>query len=67
MDTKQSTPGAGQGAFAARGFDLSQFGMEVANEIGVNPANLGAYGLSEQQVRSYETQTHSGTQQGGNR
>lgn len=68
------TPGAEQGiaggqnagAFGgAQGFDLRRFGMEVANEIGVDPNNLGAYGLTEQKVRQYEAQTHSGTQQGG--
>lgn len=55
------------GANFQQGIDLQRFGMEVAQEIGVNPGNLGAYGLSEQRIQQYEAQTHSGTQNGGSR
>jgi hypothetical protein len=69
------TPAAGRsiaggqnaGSFAARNLDVQGFAMEVANEIGVDPNNLGAYGLTPQRVQSYEAQTHSGTQNGGSR
>lgn len=54
------------GAFAgAQGFDLQRFGLEVANEIGVDPNNLAAYGLSAEKIDAYEAQTHSGNQRGG--
>jgi hypothetical protein len=74
-DNNLTTPAAGgsatgvlrAGANYQQGFDLQRFGQEVANEIGVDPANLGSYGLSEQRIRQYEAQTHSGTQNGGNR
>lgn len=59
--------GESAGAFAFKGFDPQRFAVEVANEIGVDPGNLGAYGLTEQQVRQYETGLHSGTQNGGGR
>lgn len=53
------TGGQNSGAFAANGFDIQRFGMEVANEIGVDPNNLGAYGLSAETIDQYETQLHS--------
>jgi len=58
------TPTAGASAARQAGaahqlFDLQRFGMEVAGEIGVDPNNLGAYGLSQEQLRNYETQLHS--------
>ncbi|HYG59044.1 MAG TPA: hypothetical protein VD902_13370 [Symbiobacteriaceae bacterium] len=62
------TTGAQAGTLApAQGLDIQRLGMEVANELGVDPNNLAAYGLSEQQVRQYETQLHSRTQRGGSR
>lgn len=59
--------GQESGGLANRGFDLERFGQEVAGEIGVDPNNLGAYGLNSQQVRKYETNLHSGTQRNGSR
>ncbi|HYF93517.1 MAG TPA: hypothetical protein VD969_14990 [Symbiobacteriaceae bacterium] len=69
---EQRTPSAGASAARQAGagnqpFDLQRFGVEVASEIGVDPNNLGAYGLSEQSLRQYETQLHSRTQRGGSR
>ena len=52
------------GVPAFQGLDVRRLGMEVANELGVDPGNLGAYGLSEEKIRAYETQLHSGTQRG---
>jgi hypothetical protein len=72
MAGENLTPDAGRsiaagtqaGNFAAQGFDLRQFGLEVASEIGVDPNNLAAYGLSEEQIRAYEAQTHSARRRG---
>lgn len=49
------------------GLDLDRFGMEVANEIGVNPGTFGAHGLTAKKIREYESALHSGTQRGGAR
>lgn len=70
MAQQQLTPNAGASAARQAGaglqaFDLQRFGQEVATEIGVDPNNLGSYGLSQGQLRQYETQLHSGTQRGG--
>ncbi|HYF75808.1 MAG TPA: hypothetical protein VD973_01610 [Symbiobacteriaceae bacterium] len=70
MAENQLTPAAGasaarQAGAGLRTFDLNRFGQEVAGEIGIDPNNLGAYGLSEAEIRRYEDQTHSGTQRGG--
>jgi hypothetical protein len=65
MPDIQNQPASSQAL--GSGFDISRFGLEVANEIGVDPNNLGAYGLTQQKVREYETALHSGTQQGGSR
>ncbi len=51
----------------ARGFDLQRFGQEVASEIGIDPNNLEAYGLSADKIRELETQTHSRGRQGARR
>ncbi|MDF2628399.1 MAG: hypothetical protein K0R39_2230 [Symbiobacteriaceae bacterium] len=72
MAQNQMTPGASTTASQQAGatlqrFDLNRFGQEVAGEIGIDPNNLGAYGLSEAEIRRYEDQTHSGTQRGGSR
>jgi hypothetical protein len=64
--TSGASPAAAAGA-VGMGFDIQRFGMEVAQEIGVDPNNLGAYGLNQQKLRQYETGLHSGTQQGGSR
>lgn len=54
------------GAFAGvPGFEIQRFGLEVANEIGVDPSNLAAYGLTADKIDAYEAQTHSGTRRGG--
>lgn len=45
---------------------VDRLGMEVANELGIDPNGLSAFGLTEQKVRDYEARTHSGTQNGGN-
>jgi hypothetical protein len=65
--TRPPVPGAALGNAQAglRALDLQRFSQEVAGEIGVDPNNLGAYGLNESQMRSYETQLHSGTQRNG--
>ena len=72
MAQQQLTPTAGASAAQQAGaglqpFDLQRFGMEVAGEIGVDPNNLGAYGLSQQSIQQYETRLHSGTQRGSSR
>lgn len=75
MQENRTTPAAGPAATGAQrtasalfgAFDTNRFGVEVANEIGVDPNNLGAYGLTPEQIRAYESQLHSGTQQGGSR
>ena len=76
MDDDLTTPAAGFAATGAttgaagafgQGFDMQRFGMEVAQEIGVDPANLGAYGLNPQQIRDYEARLHSSNQRGGSR
>jgi hypothetical protein len=76
MDGDLTTPAAGFASAGAttgaageagQGFDMQRFGMEVAQEIGVDPTNLGAYGLSPQQIRDYEARLHSGRQRGGSR
>lgn len=71
MAEQQLVPSAGASAARQAGaglqpFDLQRFGNEVASEIGIDPNNLGSYGLSEQMIRQYETQLHSGTQRNGN-
>lgn len=43
---------------------VDRLGMEVAGELGVNPANLAAYGLTAQKIDQLEAATHSGTQNG---
>lgn len=40
-------------------FTVDQLGMEMAAEIGVNPMNLSAYGLSAEKIDQLETQLHS--------
>ncbi|HWI63507.1 MAG TPA: hypothetical protein VNT75_16845 [Symbiobacteriaceae bacterium] len=62
MADQQTTTAGALGA--AQLFDLQRFGMEVAGEIGVDPNNLGAYGLTPQKIDQYEQQLHSGTQRG---
>lgn len=44
---------------ALRGLTVDQLGMEVATELGVNPMNLSAYGLSAGKIDQLETQLHS--------
>lgn len=44
---------------ADRGLDLKQFGAEVARELGVDPEDPEAYGLTADQIRAYEVQLHS--------
>jgi multidrug efflux pump subunit AcrB len=62
LETKNTTPATVLSG--AGGFDLQRFGMEVANEIGVDPNNLAAYGLTPQRIEAYEAQTHSDRQGG---
>lgn len=72
MAGENRIPGAAQGASRSpagssggtRRFDLDRFTQEVAAEIGVNPADLS---VSNQQIRRYESQLHSGTQRSGSR
>lgn len=45
---------------------VDRLGMEVAGELGVDPNNLAAYGLSAEKIDQYEQQLHSGTQNGNN-
>lgn len=59
---EQSGTFAGIGAFGA--LDVNRLGMEVANELGVDPTNLAASNLSANQIDRLEQQTHSGTQRG---
>lgn len=71
MAEQQFTPTLGgsaarQAGAALQPFDIQRFGAEVASEIGVDPNNLGAYGLTQQRIDQYETQLHSGTQRGNN-
>lgn len=40
-------------------FSIERLGMEVANELGVDPNNLGAYGLTAAKIDQYESQTHN--------
>lgn len=44
---------------------VDRLGMEVAGELGVDPANLAAYGLTAQKIDQLEAATHSGTQNDG--
>ncbi|MFZ5826844.1 MAG: hypothetical protein ACOY94_21340 [Bacillota bacterium] len=43
---------------------VERLGMEVAGELGVDPNNLAAYGLTAEKIDQYEASTHSGTQNG---
>lgn len=45
---------------------VDRLGMEVANELGVDPNNLGAYGLTAAKIDQYESQTHSQNAANGN-
>lgn len=42
-----------------RGLTVGRLGMEMATEIGVDPANLAAYGLTEEKIDQYEARFHS--------
>jgi len=59
------TPVAGQSDNPALGnLTVDRLGMEVASELGIGPNGLSAFGLTPEKVRQYESQTHSGTQNG---
>jgi len=58
-------PGAADNPGRSR-LSVDLLGMEVANELGVDPNNLSAYNLSAQKIDQYENQLHSGTQNGNN-
>jgi hypothetical protein len=54
----QDNPGFGR-------LTVGNLGMEVANELGVDPQNLAAYGLTAEKIDQYESAFHSGTRNRG--
>lgn len=63
MAEERQTPGAsgqqsGQAGRKASKIDLDQLTQELAQELGVDPANLQDHGPAAQQARAYEAQTH---------
>lgn len=44
---------------------VGRLGMEMATELGVDPNNLAAFGLTEEKINQYETQLHSGRSRSG--
>lgn len=45
---------------------VGRLSMEMAGELGVDPNNLAAFGLTEEKIDQYETQLHSRRSRGGN-
>lgn len=62
-----TTGGLNTGAAGLTTFDMQQLGMEVAGELGVDPAGLSVSGLTPEKLREYEVQLHSRNRRGGSR
>ncbi|HEY3364537.1 MAG TPA: hypothetical protein VGK74_05750 [Symbiobacteriaceae bacterium] len=64
---RSTKAGESAGSFGFKGLDPKRFAVEVAGEIGLDPNNLGAHGLTPERVRQYESGLHGATQKSGGR